>query len=642
MWAPGRNWLCLNSTNPGRLLGTQGASVERLLFRGINSDRLRLYYSTLPFNLARSVSISFRNCSGSSFHVYEPKEGWRKVQVKRKPRNSCFSLANQRSLFDRVAQKFQIKQPNDWSKITYQQLEREGARPVLQQYSSLLCSLRTIYPEIDWTHTSIKTRKPNGYWRSIENQRKFFDGYAVQQNITNLAEWDKVTYNQIAKAGGKSILTLYSSLASALETIYPGYRRNSRSRTPNSHWSLLENQREFFDAFAVSNDIKTASDWSKITHQQVARAGGQPILNHYSSLKSSLEAIYPEFDWETLHMQQSEWKDPGKQRKFFDNLAQQHNITCPRDWSMLTYRQIEKEGGKAILSQYSSLLEALITLYPEKDWNSSGVRTRASNDHWSNLENQRKFFDKFAAEHNINQPSDWSKIRYNQVTNAGGASILRRYPSMFEALQSIYPHNQWNIKTHRPRVPRNFWNDEGNVKSFIENFKETHHIAKDEDWHCISIKQIQQAGGSSLVKKYNSLANILRVAYPENSWDPKQFQSRYKRSAQRWMFIQVQKIHPNCEVVEEYLHEELTRVSGKTIEFDVFVPSLQLAFEYHGQHHYQDSPALGCGLIELHQQRDTEKVELCKTQNISLVVVPYWWDNTISSLRTLIRENRTI
>jgi len=559
-----------------------------------------------------------------------------------KQNKTFISMENQRVFFDQFSKKHNINNPTEWKRVTYKQVVEEGGACILKHYSSLYEALCTIYPEISWDVTSSRAQAPHKYWTSLQNQRNFLDKVKTKYNITKPSDWSAITYKMIESEGGKSLFRQYSSLYVALKTVYPEHNWNlitSKIKVHRSFWTHLENQREFFDSFAAIHGIEHPSDWSAVTKKLIEREGGRPILKQYPSLHSALLSVYPEheeiFNDSKFRMPLLHWQDMKNQRQFFDNFAKKNGITHPSDWKHVTQKQVIQQGGSLILQQYPSLISALEAIYPEYEWNVTVSRARIPQKHWNDKENQRKFFDSFAANHNITVPSDWSHITYTQVINAGGRPILQRYDSLFSALKALYPEYDWDINTTRIQAPKNHWNDLENVKEFIKRFEETHSITHHEDWYRISIKQIERDGGGRLMKIYNSIYEILRAVYPDQKWDKKSFQSRSKRSAQRWMFLQVQKAFPDCEVVEEYLHEDLSRKSGRAIELDVFVPARQIAFEYQGEHHFQDSPGIGSGFIELHQQRDNEKAELCKQQGIQLVTVPYWWDKSLESLQDL-------
>jgi len=65
-------------------------------------------------------------------------------------------------------------------------------------------------------------------------------------------------------------------------------------------------------------------------------------------------------------------------------------------------------------------------------------------------------------------------------------------------------------------------------------------------------------------------------------------------------------------------------------QLDIFIPRLNLAFEYQGEQHYYD--CTGFIAAEVQHRRDEEKAKLCSTMGINLIVIPYWWDNQPKSL----------
>jgi len=76
-----------------------------------------------------------------------------------------------------------------------------------------------------------------------------------------------------------------------------------------------------------------------------------------------------------------------------------------------------------------------------------------------------------------------------------------------------------------------------------------------------------------------------------------------------------------------------TEMKSKGVEFDIFIPSLSLAFEYNGEYHYKFVPIHHVKInLQTVQQRDKQKELICRNSGITLVVIPYWWDQTIESI----------
>ena len=78
---------------------------------------------------------------------------------------------------------------------------------------------------------------------------------------------------------------------------------------------------------------------------------------------------------------------------------------------------------------------------------------------------------------------------------------------------------------------------------------------------------------------------------------------------------------------------------ARNVQFDVYFPKMNLAFEYQGVQHYQKQRSF---LIDTHSlnERDEAKKLLCKELNITLISIPYWWDYQVNSLKATIHQYR--
>ena len=140
-----------------------------------------------------------------------------------------------------------------------------------------------------------------------------------------------------------------------------------------------------------------------------------------------------------------------------------------------------------------------------------------------------------------------------------------------------------------------------------------------------------------------NLFKTLKLIFPNEKWNKKLFFYRSKRTNQRILFSQLQKIYLSHFLIENYHHPKISsntaENSKKTLlEFDIFIPSLNLAFEYQGEHHYNYFPSPFNANLEYYQIHDQLKLKSSKLLDIHLVAIPYWWDLSIPSLYSSIRN----
>jgi hypothetical protein len=117
------------------------------------------------------------------------------------------------------------------------------------------------------------------------------------------------------------------------------------------------------------------------------------------------------------------------------------------------------------------------------------------------------------------------------------------------------------------------WKTSELVREYFESITTQLSVSHQEDWYRISRSMIRNLGGTcwnlvfffefisfigaSLYDKFGSLGRALQYAYPEGNWDLTKFNSRRKKSGQRWLKIKLEELLPGIEIIEDYQHPEL-------------------------------------------------------------------------------------
>jgi len=266
---------------------------------------------------------------------------------------------------------------------------------------------------------------------------------------------------------------------------------------------------------------------------------------------------------------------------------------------------------------------------------SQNFNTHYQNDmskhHWDSLENQHKFLDKMASALHITTVQDWLHISYATVLEVAGHFLVHKYNcSISQMIVAVYPELYWD-PLDRKCVSHNYWNLQQNQERFINMCQYLFNINSYQDWYRLSQDQFSQVAKRAISRI--SIITMLQTRYPEQDWDIVSFSKRGKKSRQWWLVTKIREFFPNEDVHEDYWHIDMKRDNNHktSAQLDIFIPRLNLAFEYHGEQHYYDLRN-GYNILEAQCMRDKEKAKLCSTMGIKLIVIPYWWDNQPKSL----------
>ena len=351
--------------------------------------------------------------------------------------------------------------------------------------------------------------------------------------------------------------------------------------------------REFFDELAKELGIDTSKleQWFEVSAETYLDRGAGTILNHYynGSLSKAIQALYPEHVFEEEKSSRANWKDKENQKSFLDEVAKLLGVDTSKaeQWHAIKAADIIAKGGKGILYHYGgSLSSALESIYPgyvrppESDAESG---LRKARGHWKDVNNQRTFFDQAAKQLGISSsnPEEWYKVSKEDIIKLGGSGILQYYQ--------------------------------------------------------------------------NSFTKALATVYKELNFDPKKMASAPKWGKSQWLYFQFMKellfpsissrgsstnsLQKEKEILMDYKHPELVYSdTRKRMELDIFIPSLNLAFEYQGEHHYHSHYLFGSN--ETQKVRDEEKRMACKRAGITLIEIPYWWDRSKTSIAATIHKYR--
>ena len=466
-----------------------------------------------------------------------------------------------------------------------------------------------------------------GYWTNEENISKFLTQLKQNLNLETVQDWNSINKKQIQKNGGSALLQKYSLYEIKCKGYPEGKSQFTPSRKPIGYWEDKNNILNFLSKLKEKYSLKTPNDWNLITQKEIRLLGGSRLLQKLSI-----------FDIKCLGCPEGKlffekkpnpykpigfWYNKNNILNFLHELKIKYNFKSPEDWNLLTAKQIQLHGGSRLLHIYS-LYELKCLACSDCDFQFDPAPK--SSGFWDNKENILKFLDFLKKKFNLQSPEDWNLLNAKQIQSNGGSRLLFKY-SLFEIKCLGCPEGVFMYDKPVQSRSLGFWDKKENITLFLDELKEKLNLQTTQDWKRLSKYQIQYHGGHQLTCKY-PIHEIIQFHDPNIK-----FSNNFKRSNQRWLFLQVQKLFPGEEIVEDYFHSEISRKTGFPVQFDIFLIHKKTAIEYHGKQHYEDIPSK-FSPIELYKNRDNEKIKLCKEFGIQLIIIPYWWDNNFHSLQS--------
>lgn len=461
-----------------------------------------------------------------------------------------------------------------------------------------------------------------------------------------------------------------SSLSTTTATAATATATAERKRKPKGYWAQRENRRAFLEEAGAALGVEKREDWVRVRHGDLLRLGGGGLLATFgNSLQAALEELYGEggdtggAGEGTLargvaggrpamrpRVRSGHWESVAVQREFLEKVAARHCVERQEDWRRIAYRHVVDAGGSSLLGRYgNSVLALLRAVYPEQEWCPVRHRPNVPRGYWQSKAAQRAFLDSVAAELDVRRPADWSRVRNCDIEERGGRTLLKIHGwSLLAALQSVYgaegeesaAGGAWSAALCRGSVASAYWEEEANVRLFMQALAEELGVRRPEDWYRVSQKQIREHNGAGLLARMR-FVDALRLAFPGQRWDEGLCASTMKKSSQRALLLAMEGLFPHVRWLEDHLHPRLqTAANGAAtskLELDVYAPELELAVEYQGAHHYHELAFFGP--LEVFQARDREKRRLCSEAGVRLVPVPYWWDGAQGSLAATLNQS---
>lgn len=127
---------------------------------------------------------------------------------------------------------------------------------------------------------------PNGYWKDIDNQRKYLDWLYKRLNFNQMKDWYSVSQDTFRENYGSGLVLskIYnSSHIALLQNVYKEYIFHPWlfKQTPQGFWKAITNQKNYMKWLSDQLKCKVADDWYGISKRTIQMLSGGGLLGHY-------------------------------------------------------------------------------------------------------------------------------------------------------------------------------------------------------------------------------------------------------------------------------------------------------------------------------------------------------------------------
>lgn len=216
------------------------------------------------------------------------------------------------------------------------------------------------------------------------------------------------------------------------------------------------------------------------------------------------------------------------ERNFFYSIADSLGMKDKEDWYKMTKEDVIRFGGERMLEKHfnGSVRKALETNFPYHSWKTwkFGEKIIKPRGYWNDEESQRNYLIELGREMEVKEWSDWYDVTIAEICEKGGSGLLFKYDnSPSKMITSLLNEHSWEIDKFTRR-PKGYLGDLMKQRNYLEDLGKELNIKKMEDWYRVSIAQIAEKRGQSLLMKYNkSPSKMITSIFSDHEWDMEKF-----------------------------------------------------------------------------------------------------------------------
>ncbi len=207
---------------------------------------------------------------------------------------------NRRDYMLWLARKLRFRWMQDWYKVTYNALKKNGGSPVDHYWGgSAIRGVLECFPDYDWQEW-LFVIPPNGFWSTRGNRLRYLRWLENRLGYRGPEDWYRVRAEDFFSNQGHGCLKAYGhSPSAAAMDLYPAHPWVvwRFPNVPRGFWRKRENIRCYLEWLGRRLGVRRREDWRAVRRADFLSNSGDSLIAIYRSHFNVLSFAWPTVDW---------------------------------------------------------------------------------------------------------------------------------------------------------------------------------------------------------------------------------------------------------------------------------------------------------------------------------------------------------
>ncbi len=209
-----------------------------------------------------------------------------------------------------IEKKYKYKKLEDWYKLTWSILLKEGSHDLVKKYPNGISFLKKVYPEHKWFPWFFE-RITGRIWKTKKFQLEYLNWFAKKVGIKKATDWYRIEVLDLKKLYARNLTRFYKTVYEIAQFHYPKFKFLAWKfkKIERGHFNKRENVLKYIHWLENKLSIKKKKDWYIYGYENFENNNGHSLLAKFShSPLKILQYCYPKYPWDVLRF--------GKTSKF--------------------------------------------------------------------------------------------------------------------------------------------------------------------------------------------------------------------------------------------------------------------------------------------------------------------------------------